>query len=283
MFCSFCGKPMDAAGVRCHSCRHFTPAFWFNLFSLLTLALALALTYFCREYLLPVLLNILNAMGDEAWLPTRIYIALADTLATWAPWFLAFVVVLLLVLRWRKVALPIWIKSGRLLALITWLFLLVTLAGIAAAYTETTVDFGDFVFAARLRLGHDNERFAVAGLRRLTAAEAAYRQKNPKLGYSCKLEDLRPPAPPQAAGSYRVPGGGDLYGRGYYSGYGFVFSGCSGAAPHAAYQIVARPSSSFLSQHSFCTDQTGEIRTLADPSADLEQCRSKGVVVQPEE
>ncbi|HTO95556.1 MAG TPA: hypothetical protein VMK66_00825 [Myxococcales bacterium] len=273
---------MDPAGVRCHECRHFTPAFWFNLFSLLTLAVLLAATYICREYLLPVLMNILAMLGDEAWLPTRIYAALADTLATWAPWFLAAVVVLLVVLHWRKVALPKWIKSGRLLALLTWLFLLVSLAGMGAAYTETTARFGDLVAWTRLRLGYANERFAVTALGRLNAAEAAYRQKNPKLGYTCKLEELGSPAPAQPAGSYRVPGAGDLYGRGYYSGYGFVFSGCSGS-PRAAYQIVARPSSSFLSRHTFCTDQAGGIRALADPSASVDDCLKKGVPVQPEE
>lgn len=281
MFCSSCGKPMDAVRLRCPACHRPTGAFWLNLCSLIAIGLLVAANYFYLDYVLPVEANVHAALGRALWLPTRVYLTFWRDGVSVAPWLLGALVLLLVVWRWKTKRWPASAVSGVLLSAFTWLLLIGTLAGMGGTFMGSVQDSAWFFDVARDRIGDDNERMAVAALRHLQAAEAAYRQKNPKLGFTCKLADLRPPAAPEASG-YRLPTNGDLYGsdQSYYYLYKFSFSGCSGT-PNPTYRIDAAVESyGLFRSHNFCTDQTGEIRAM-DRRAEGD-CMKKSIPVLPE-
>ncbi len=126
MYCSLCGMQMPAVKMLCPGCQGFTPAFALNLYSF---ALWVVIVVINCVYL-RVWLPAITALGIELPLPVHIYDALLRLAIAIAIGFLPLAIVVLFVLRWRKVAVPNPLKSGRLLAAATWMALVVSLLGI---------------------------------------------------------------------------------------------------------------------------------------------------------
>jgi hypothetical protein len=277
MFCSSCGKPMGGAHLRCPACHRCTPAFWLNLFSVLTLLALAAAGYVYMQYPLPVLGNICAGLGIEMVYPARLLALTLDWLRRFGIWALLLFMVALVILRWRKVRLPGLAHSGKVLAALTWLALVITLGGTVFAFAQTTWLFPNLSLLPRAR-----RRFAVASIEKLQAAEAAYRQANPKLGFTCKLADLRPAA---AAGAGQGAARVDLY-DGLKDGYEFTLSGC-GAAPNPTYRITAAPASTtnlWLPKAKFCAEQSGGILAFDDRVGDGDRgCPKGGTPIGPED
>lgn len=133
MYCTSCGKDMGGVRMRCPVCGHFTPAFSLNLYSAMLWLLILEVNSFFLWKMVPILAVMSTRLGVSLPPLARLHILLASTL--FHPWglvLLVLVVALLLVLRWRKIPLPNFLKSGEALAVVTWLSLAISLAGIFA-------------------------------------------------------------------------------------------------------------------------------------------------------
>lgn len=116
----------------------------------------------------------------------------------------------------------------------------------------------------------------VAAMRTILTAETTYASSYPALGYTCTLSDLD------------GFGGGEpnehqamLINSGLASGkrYGYVFtlSGCSGA-PASSFHLTAAASGTSFGRKTYCTDQTGGIRSSADGSPAA--CLASGTPMQ---
>ena len=89
-----------------------------------------------------------------------------------------------------KIGLPAFVKSGKALAVLTWVALVLT-ASIWLVDLNKTISATLQGFA-RERNVYDkyNVLSAIESVRRLTLAEARYQQKHPKLEFTCELEEL---------------------------------------------------------------------------------------------
>ncbi|HYX70024.1 MAG TPA: hypothetical protein VE825_12880 [Terriglobales bacterium] len=270
MFCPSCGKPMDAVRLRCPACHRGTPALWLNLFALLILGAVAAGAYVHMTYLLPVLANLCAGLGIEMVLPARVYAQAARWVQDYGIWVLLAGIALLVLLRWRRGAIPGFVKSGKLLAALTWLALLATLAGILAAFTMTLYMFPNLVLIRTTM----NQRSAIVALWKLNAAEAAYRKAHPKQGFTCQLSELQPPSAPGAAVD-------QLY-YGQRSGYAFTLAGCAGA-PAETYQATATPIAFYTTgRATFCSDPSGVVRAFKESSANpAGDCAKQGQPIGP--
>lgn len=261
MYCSSCGKQMDHIRLRCPACHHMTSAYWLNAFSLVMWLLIVAANYVYLQKLLPVLTYLSAFQGEHLLLPVRIHAALARWVTMY--WW---VVLLLVVLgfglfRWKKMMLPGFLKSGRLLASLTSLVMAGTLAGLLTGMTLASIYAPALVNSGIYKSQGVDELGAAVLVRALSEGEAAYRQKNPQIGYTCELKDLLPlmrvpafrypwlarPAPLQFP----------------LVNYNVTLSGCSGK-PVATYHAVATPVNVYQGRRTFCTDQSGAIRLLED-------------------
>lgn len=144
MYCSSCGKQMPGVRWRCPACRVFTGAFWLNIFLLSLWAVIVAANWLYLDQLFPGILNIATSLGRALNLPMRIHFGLSDLAKTYGLLVIGLGIVLLLVLWWRKVSLPGFLKSGKLLAVVTWVVLVGSLGGFLAGLVESqgqTVEF----------------------------------------------------------------------------------------------------------------------------------------------
>lgn len=135
MYCSSCGTSMGGVRMRCPHCHSFTPAFWLNLYSLAILLIILESEGFYLWKMIPVMAHLGHGLGTALPPVLRLNIRLATLVGSW--WGLGVLLVVvgaLLVLRWRRVALPDWLASGGTLAVVTWLALATTQAGLFAGF-----------------------------------------------------------------------------------------------------------------------------------------------------
>lgn len=119
-----------------------------------------------------------------------------------------------------------------------------------------------------------SEQNVVTSLRTLNTAESSYLSSYPSVGYACRLSDL----------------GGSLGGRspdehgaqlinpaleaGTRYGYRFEISGCTATG----YKIVAAPTQKGVGHLTYCTDQSGVVKSVAEAGAI--DCAARGVAVK---
>jgi hypothetical protein len=274
MYCSLCGKQMDHIRMRCSACHHMTAAYWLNAFSVAMWLLIAAANFIYVVYLLPIWANLMAGLGETLPPPMRIHSNIAQVTMAYGWLVLLLLVALFVVLHWKKVHLPEFLKSGKLLASFTWLVMAGTFAGILAALTLASVWAPEFVWELGNYRARNNHLAALDSIRELKAAEAAYKQKNPAVGYTCKLEDLKPFASPIR---YQGQGYAGMLFTGGRDGYSFSLEGCSGK-PTTAYQIVAVPVlQGTTGRYGYCSDESGATYYSDDGTA--KACFSKHMAV----
>jgi hypothetical protein len=114
-----------------------------------------------------------------------------------------------------------------------------------------------------LRLGYVDS--AIARVRALSSAEAAFSEFHPEVGFTCVISQL--PRDQQIA--RLLKGGVD-------NGYRFEIVGCKSpeaGRPNSTYRVTARPLHSGLP--AFCCDSSGVLRY--DVSGSVEKCLATGV------
>lgn len=128
MYCPNCGKPLNGSGARCRDCRSLTPGFWLNAYSLAIWALIVFANYHALLWPGSLVRSACAKLELPMPLPTRMVVsvqnAVAQPLVDIGVFALAAVIVFLLVVPGRRM--PV-VKSGKALAVITWLAVLVTL------------------------------------------------------------------------------------------------------------------------------------------------------------
>lgn len=258
MHCPSCGKQMGGIRIRCPECRAFTPAFWLNIFSLLLLVVIVAMNYVYLATLLPVWQKVLRDFGmilsgPAAW-PRML---VRDVVRGWLP-VLVLPFVVLLALRWKKVAVLTVLKSGKLLAAVTLLALVGSAVVQLGAFAHAMRWMPEIVSWLGEAAHRSNEYSAIESIRRLNAAQASYRQKHPGVGFTCNLKDLQPHATfakteNQAQMNRLFEGSKDLY--------RFWLHGCE-RKPSSSYQIRAEPffQPAFAPAYrAFCSDESGTL------------------------
>ena len=128
----------------------------------------------------------------------------------------------------------------------------------------------DYLNGLRKRQDEANESAAQGRIAMIERAESAYAANHPDAGYTCSLAQLF--APP--AGNTQDSSFYDSY---YLSeesnGYHFSLTGCGGS-PASKYAISAVPMDSASSMQSFCSDQSGTMRWVAE--GNTSSCVSDG-------
>jgi len=122
--------------MRCPRCRVLTPAFWLNGYSVALWVVLVAANYYYVRNLAPIVIETglrVNVSPDPIML---LHITLARLVGAWGVWALALAVAALVVLRVRRIALPNFLKSGKALAVVTWLGLVISLGGIVGALVQ---------------------------------------------------------------------------------------------------------------------------------------------------
>jgi hypothetical protein len=254
MYCSSCGKQMDQIRMRCPACHHMTAAYWLNAYSVALWLLIVAANYLYLVYLLPIWANLFNGLAVDLPLPMRVHAAVAGWVTSYGWLVLLLAILILGLLHWAKKTLPGFLKSGRLLASFTWLVMAGTIAMVLVALLVASLVAPDGYSVAQHYRMSNNHLAALDSLREIRTAEAAYFQKNPSQGYTCKLGELKPFAAPIR---YQGKGYTDLLFTGQRDGYSFALQGC-GTKP-AIYQVVAVPASTSTGRFAFCSDQSGGI------------------------
>jgi hypothetical protein len=133
----------------------------------------------------------------------------------------------------------------------------------------------DYLAGLRKRQNESYEESAQSRVNLIAGAEAGYVAAHPNQGYTCALANLfandSGPNQEQPTGYYD-PG----QGSNEWNGYRFEFSGCEGS-PVVKYRITAVPVDPDSETKTFCADESGTVKSLADgkPSA----CFSRGQVL----
>ncbi len=275
MYCSSCGKQMDHVRMRCPECHHMTSAYWLNAYSLALWLLIVAANYFYLQYLIPVWKSLMIGLGEDLPLGIKLHLALADLVSKYGLLILVLFILLLGFLHWKKKSLPGFLKSGRLLASLTWVVAVITLGGILAGMTSAVIWAPKISELMNAWRESARETLALEGVRDLVAAEAAFRQKNPRLGYTCKLEELKPFLPRRS--NLLLSGFKELdltKMEAWKEGYEVSLQGCSGT-PSTAYRIVASPTAPWegWKGRTFCADGTA-IKFFVGP--ELDRCLKDG-------
>jgi len=121
-----------------------------------------------------------------------------------------------------------------------------------------------------------NEASAISALRTLRTAQVTYAALYPARGYTCSLSDLG-----GMGGTDRSEHQAMLIeprlASGKKNGYRFAFSGCDGT-PASKFIATAVPAESAVGMRTFCSDQSGVIRSSSDPNPDV--CPTAGKPVQ---
>lgn len=124
------------------------------------------------------------------------------------------------------------------------------------------------VAAAKEKRKDDNAGAALMTVRQIVAAESAFAEAQPKLGYTCALPDLVTASAEQE--NLRMSP--DLA-SGKFSGYVFKLRGC-GTPPANNFQVTAEPEGKDDGTISYCSDESGTLRFLDDGSG--AECLSSG-------
>ncbi len=149
----------------------------------------------------------------------------------------------------------------------------------------------DYLNAIRKQQDEAHEEMAQMRTTMIAAAETNYAAKHPDRGYACSLTDLfaRDPSPQdpspqdpstqdpsaaQAAPAFFDPGQGNAE----YNGYRFALSGCEGN-PASRYRLTAVPIDSESSAKTFCSDESGSVKSVAAESGS--SCFTQGQAVNP--
>jgi len=121
-----------------------------------------------------------------------------------------------------------------------------------------------------------NEASAVSALRTLMIAQTSYATLYPSRGYTCTLSDLG-----GMGGADRNEHQAMLIDPRLASGkkndYRFALSGCDGT-PASRFSVTAVPLQSGVGMRTFCSDQSGVIRSSSDPNP--ASCLSAGQPLQ---
>ena len=147
----------------------------------------------------------------------------------------------------------------------------------------------DYLNAIRKQQDEAHEEMAQMRAAMIAAAETTYAATHPDRGYVCSLTDLfardptpqnqpgndaaqEPSTPPQPA--ILDPGQGNEE----YNGYRFALSGCDGN-PASKYRLTAVPTDSESSAKTFCSDESGSVKSVAAASGS--SCFAQGEVTNP--
>ncbi|MGA8150955.1 MAG: hypothetical protein WB952_08405 [Terriglobales bacterium] len=121
-----------------------------------------------------------------------------------------------------------------------------------------------------------NEASAINALRTLMTAQVSYAALYPARGYTCSLPDLG-----GMGGTDRNEHQAMLIdprlASGRKNGYRFNFSGCGGS-PAARFNATAVPVEGNSGMRTFCSDQSGVVRSSSDPNPD--SCLAAGKPLQ---
>jgi len=130
----------------------------------------------------------------------------------------------------------------------------------------------DYLKGVRKQQDEANETAAQMRVSVIAAAETGYAAKHPDRGYTCSLAGLfarDPAAGPGEDGNFYDPGqAGDEW-----SGYRFALSGCDGN-PASKYRITAEPVEPDSATKTFCSDESGIVKSLAGGKGST--CLSRG-------
>jgi hypothetical protein len=118
-----------------------------------------------------------------------------------------------------------------------------------------------------------NDASVLAAMRTMLTAEVTYAVTYPSVGYTCTLSDLDgfgggAPNEHQAM----LIASGLASGKKY--GYVFTLSGCAGT-PATGFHLVAVPGGNSFGRRTFCSDQSGAIRSSADGNSAT--CLTSGI------
>ncbi len=261
-YCSSCGKEMMGVELRCPACATPTQAFWLNIISIALLVILVAINYVYVAKLIPIWQETLTLCEGSTleFMAGTPYI-LARLLSYLGPPLLLLAFILLFVRRWKKKAAPDYLKSGKLLAALTLLALVVTATSGLAAFAHTLWTF-EVIRQPRVSrtLRERNVYSVIEAIERLNVAEAAYRQKNPRAGFTCNLKELKlyttfAKTENEAQMSTLFEGPKDQY--------SFRLQGCAGE-PSKSYQIVAEPISKLsVPRPVSCSEESVILRILA--------------------
>jgi hypothetical protein len=121
-----------------------------------------------------------------------------------------------------------------------------------------------------------NDTLVTAAMKSIVAAETTYASRYPAVGYTCALSDLDgfgggEPNEHQAMLIHSGLASGKRY------GYVFSLSGCSGT-PAQNFQLTASPSGNVFGQKSFCTDQSGAMKS--SEGGNTASCLANGTPVE---
>jgi hypothetical protein len=119
------------------------------------------------------------------------------------------------------------------------------------------------VIAENRRIGRKiqsvSEYAASNRLGSLHKLQLQYKAAHPRLGFACRLSDLRVLDTEKTSPSF-------FYDGGWVDGYRFTLSGCEGSKPNNRYAFVAVPVDDYLGTKSFCVDEIGVVFSDKDAS-----------------
>jgi len=125
-------------------------------------------------------------------------------------------------------------------------------------------------------MGGGSEASAISAMRTLVAAQTSYASLYPARGYTCSVSDLG-----GMGGTDRNEHQAMLIdprlASGKKNGYRFAFSGCDGS-PASKFNVTAVPAEGTFGMRTFCSDQSGVVRSSNDPNAD--SCLTAGKPLQ---
>jgi len=136
----------------------------------------------------------------------------------------------------------------------------------------------DYLKGVRKQQDGANETAAQMRVGVIATAETGYAGKHPERGYTCSLPDLF------ARDTGTVPGeDGNIYDPGQagdeWSGYRFTLSGCDGNPP-SKYRIAAEPAEPDSEMKTFCSDESGIVKSVAGGKGST--CFNRGKPVNAE-
>jgi len=125
-------------------------------------------------------------------------------------------------------------------------------------------------------MGSGNEASAINAMRTLVTAQVTYAALYQARGYTCSISDLG-----GMGGTDRNEHQAMLIdprlASGKKNGYRFAFSGCEGS-PASKFNLTAMPAEGGFGMRTFCSDQSGVIRSSSDPNPD--SCLAAGTPLQ---
>ena len=135
----------------------------------------------------------------------------------------------------------------------------------------------DYLKELRREQNETNENAAQMRVMMIAGSETAYAGKHPDAGYTCTLSAISIPNPAVQDSSGQLPPSSQAFDPGQgnedSNGYRFTLSGCDGH-PASKYRLLATPSDPDASTKTFCADESGAVKSLAEGSPS--SCFSRG-------